>query len=425
MEIMSAPSFRLLKLCCLACSTSLAGGSALFAGELVLQKVPPLTAEQAPAYPENLARHHGGAKIEAASEATADGTSAAAALLCDDPTTGYALSSGSKTLLITLSKIESINHISFLNEGVKGEVSIAISNSKMPIDSASWQVVSQQELNGSTVHAKIGPGEAKYVKLTFNVIEPGRIAGLGVYSTASVAAFTAPRARQQNVKSPGTFGLVSYNLTDVHTTSRALYVSSGNDIWAANNMIDDQATTTYQFAAGDSEPTAIIDLGKVTSLRRITALYTPRPGKVSFYVLESLPGHQPGAPKSLKLDEAALADLKAVGSVTDGTGRAAIDFPETTGRYILVRWSGASESATPFSVAEIAAFGGSGKLIAANTSAARRNQVESDGKTMVDAKDMGAKDFSKEEAPPEEGPPPPIAPPPPFVFIPEINVVSP
>lgn len=426
---MSASSFRLLKSFCLACSTSIVGGSALFASELVLQKVPPLTAEQAPAYPENLARHHGGAKIEAASEASAEGNSSAAALLCDDPTTGYALSSGSKTLLITLSKIENINHISFLNEGVKGEVAIAISNSKMPIDSANWQVVSQQELNAATVHAKVGPGEAKYVKLTFNVIVPGRIAALGVYSTSGVAAFTAPRAPKQDLGGSGSFGLVGYNLTDVHTKSRALYVSSGNDIWAANNMIDDQATTTYQFASGDSEPTAIIDLGKVTSLRRITALYTPRPGKVSFYVLESLPGHQPNAGKTLKLDDAALANLKAVGSVTDGTGRAAIDFPETTGRYILVRWSGSSESTTPFSVAEIAAFGGSGKLIAANTSASSRNRVESDGKTMVDGKDLGSsKDFSKEmpeEGPPEEGPPPPLGPPPPFPFIPEINVVSP
>jgi hypothetical protein len=443
MEIMSASSSRLAKACTVVCGLSLATGAGLFAKDLTLQKVPPLTVEQAPAYPENLARYHLGARVEAApqngaasnlvlSTSTGDENTSETALLCDDPTTGYALSSGSKTLVIALSRIESIDNISFLNHGVKGSVRIATSNSKAPADSAQWHVVSEQELSGASFHAKVGPAEAKYVKLIFSVIEPGRIASLGVYSAPNVAAFTAPRARQFN-QHTGSFGLISYNLSDVHAKSRALYVSSGADIRAANNMIDDQAATTYTFASDDSAPTAIIDLGKVTNLRRITALYTPRPGTVDFYVLESLPGRQPNAPKTLKLDDAALANLKAVGSVSDGTGRAAIDFPETTGRYILVKWAGATESDGPFSVAEIAAFGGNrpGNLIAANSSATAGDRIESDGKSVADGKDLGSgKDFSKEmpeEGPesPGEGPPPPLPPPPPFTFVPELLPTSP
>jgi hypothetical protein len=233
-----------------------------------------------------------------------------------------------------------------------------------------------------------------------------------------------PRARKLNLDRSDSFALISYNLTDVHAKARALYVSSGDEIRAANNMIDDQPSTTYKFASGDLEPTAVIDLGKVTTLRRITALYTPRPGNVSFYVLESLPGSPANAPKTLKFDNAALANLKAVGSVSDGSGRAAIDFPETTGRYILVKWSGAGESETPFSVAEIAAFGGPGstKLIAANNKAP--NRIESDGKDV--GKDF-SKDMSKEEGPeaPAEGPLDPLPIPPPLSFVPLINVSSP
>ena len=166
----------------------------------------------------------------------------------------------------------------------------------------------------------------------------------------------------------------------------------------------------------------------MTSLRRITALYTPRPGKVSFYVLESLPGNPQGAPRTLKLDASTMAKLKPVGSVSDGTGRAAIDFPETTGRYILLKWEGQPQPDQPFAVAEIAAFGGSrnGNLVAANTTASNRNRIEStDSKDMGDAKDV--KDFSKEmpEEGPAEGPPPPLTPPPPFTFIPEILPNSP
>lgn len=444
MEIMSASSYRFAKACTLVCGLSFAGGGGLFAEELTLQKVPPLTVEQAPAYPENLARYHYGARVETEpqkgaesnlvlSTSSDDKNTSEAALLCGDPTTGYALASGSKTLVITLSKIESIDNISFLNQGVKGSVKIATSNSQLPADSGQWHVVSEQELSGAAFHAKVGPGEAKYVKLTFSVIEPGRIAALGVYSTPNVAAFTAPRARNLNLKHTGSFALISYNLTDVHAKSRALYVSSGKEVREANNMIDDQGATTYTFASDDPSPTAIIDLGKVTNLRRITALYTPRPGTVNFYVLESLPGHQPNAPKTLKLDDAAMANLKAVGSVSDGTGRAAIDFPETTGRYILVKWAAAEPSDGPFSVGEIAAFGGDrpGNLIAANSSATAGDRIESDGKSIADGKDLGSgKDFSKdmpEEGPeaPAEGPPPPLPAPPPFTFVPELLPTSP
>ncbi len=446
MEIMSASSSRLLKISSLALTLTLAGGSGLVAGQLTLQKVPPLTVEQVPAYPENLARYHFGAEVEDAADGnttsdlklsskTEDRNTSATALLCDDPTTGYALAAGNKTLVINLSKIENIDTVSFLNHGVKGKVTIATSNAKLAAASEQWRVVSEQELAGDAVHAKVGPSEAKYVKLTFNVTAPGRIAALGVYSTPNVTAFTMPRARKLSLEHSGSFALISYNLTDVHAKARALYVSSGNEIREANNMIDDQSATTYKFASSDPQPTAVIDLGKVTTLRRITALYTPRPGNVDFYVLESLPGHQPNASKTLKLDEAALANLKAVGSVNDGTGRAAIDFPETTGRYILVKWAGAADSDTPFSVAEIAAFGGSrpGNLIAANTSATTQNRVESDGKSVVDGKDLGSgKDFSKdmpEEGPgpdsPAEGPPPSLPDPPPFTFVPELLPNSP
>ncbi len=437
MEIMSARTFRLCKLCCLTAGVYLLAVVTSFAG-LVLQKVPPLTVEQAPAYPENLARYYLGARVEAdpgsnSTDSKAENRNGAeATLLCGDPTVGYALSDGSKTVLISLSQIEQIDTISFLTHDVKGDVTISTSNAKLPADSPQWHMVSQQELTADAVKAKVGPSEAKYIKLTFNVTQPGRIASLGVYSMPTVAAFTMPRARKHNVNQTDSFGLISYNLTDVHAKARALYVSSGDDIKGANNMIDDQPSTAYTFASSDTSPTAVIDLGKVTRLRRISTLYSPRSGNVEFFVLESLPASHPeNAPKTLKLDDSASASMKSVGLVMDnGTGHAAIDFPETTGRYVMVKWSPAAQDA-PFSVSEIAAFGGSktGNLIAANTTSAAREAAEFDGKTVAEGKDLGSgKDFGKEmpeEGPPEEGPAPPLPDPPPFTFIPEVLPLSP
>jgi hypothetical protein len=431
MEIMSASALHPVRVWLLFCCLSLLLASRLFAADLVLQRVPPLTVEQVPAYPQNLARYHFGAQVEAAprsnsiaslqlSSNSEDHNVAEAALLCDDPTVGYPLSNGNTTLLISLSKIENIDKISFRNSGAKGEVKVATSSAKLPADSAQWHQVMRQQLTSNVVTANVGPSDAKYVKLTFNVTEPGRIAGLGVYSVPAVADFTMPRARRATQENSENIAFISYNLSDVHAKARALYVSSGANFQQANNMIDNQPGTTYTFSADDATPTAVIDLGKEMAVQRISATYSAREAMVDCYVLRMLPGDGAVAPKTLRLSHNDLAGLKPVGSVADtGKGRAAIDFAPVTGRYIMVRWAPAVRQDTPFSADEIAVFSGNGSkgLIAANTSY--------DGK---EAKDLGEGKEAKEmpeEGPPAEGPPPSLPDPPPFVFVPEIVPTSP
>jgi hypothetical protein len=433
MEIMSAHSSRLAWVAGFACCLLLALASDVVARELVLQKVPPLTVEQVPAYPQNLARYHFGAQVEALPESnpmaslklssnSQDHNVAEAALLCDDPTTGYALSNGKTTLLISLSEIENVESISFLNNGAEGKVTVAVSSAKLPAGSVRWHQLAQQELNSSVVKAEIGPSDAKYLRLTFDITKPGRIASLGVYSTAAISDFTVPRAPNIMPNQPENVRLVSYNLTDVHTKARALYVSSGADPIKANSMIDEQPATVYSFAVNDPAPTAVIDLGREVSLRRICAIYSPRQGMIDFYVLRNLPVAQPdqALPKSLKLTDSTLAGMKPVGSVVDdGTGRAAIDFPSVTGRYIMVRWTPATSQDSAFAIAEIAAFSGSAQPGSLTMAA---NSIEPDGK---DVKDFGKEAKEMPEEGPTEGPPPGLPDVPPFVFIPNIVPTSP
>src|SRR3954452_25560590 len=282
--------------CALCCAASLAlGNSSTFAADVVLHKVPALSAEKAPAYPVNLARYHFGAQIEAAPKSEksaqlqlstngADQNTAEAALLCDDPTLGYALPAGTTTLLVSLPKVENLSSISLLNNGAKGSVNVAVANAKQP--ASNWQTLVDQELGGNALQANVGPAEAKYVRLTFNITEPGRIAGLGIYPTARMSDFTTPRAQHSSlVDKSDSVTLVANNLNDVHAKGRALYVSSGADAAEANNMIDDQTSTAYTFAAEDGSPTTVIDLGKNATLRRLSAVYSPRAGTVHFYVL--------------------------------------------------------------------------------------------------------------------------------------------
>jgi hypothetical protein len=454
MEIMNTlarPAF-------VSCSILIGSLSAVSA-DVVLTKAPPLTVEQAPAYPENLARYHLGAQLEASpqrtsiqslqlSSRTEDRNTAEAALLCDDPTIGYALPKGNSTLLISLPNIEHVESISFLNNDAKGDVSIATASAKLPADSPQWHAAEQKpQLAPGAVKATIGPSEAKYVKLTFNVSQPGRIAGLGVYSTPAVSDFTMPRPRKASFEDNSeTFALITYNFTDVHTKARALYVSSGGDLKKANDMIDDQQATAYNFAADDAAPTAVIDLGASRTLRRLSAVYAPREGSVDFYVVDSLPVNQQvgstgtdGAdvrtvantssddlPKTLKISDATFSKMKAVGSVvnTGAEGRASLDFPATTGRYVLVKWNPASHQDGGFSVAEIAAFGAS-KHDRSVTSDGKRTmdgKQVADGKNILDNKDIPA------EGPPDvpaEGPAPGLPPTPPFTFIPQVPPTSP
>jgi hypothetical protein len=227
------------------------------------------------------------------------------------------------------------------------------------------------------------------------------------------------------------FALINYNLRDVRTKARTLYVSSAQDLNLANKMIDDQAATSFGFSVEDSSPVAVIDLGKVSTVRRLSAIYAARAGAIDFYVLQSLPGVDgANSPNSLKLDDNAFAKLKPVGSaIDDGTqGRAVIDFPATSGRYVMLRWSPASRADTAFTVAEIAAFSPSrGNILASNRNFSSA-QTTADSKDVVDSKDISdSKDIPEEgppPAPPAEGPPPSLPNPPPFTFIPQLVPTS-
>lgn len=221
------------------------------------------------------------------------------------------------------------------------------------------------------------------------------------------------------------FALINYN---VRSAARTLYVSSGTDVASANTMIDDQAATSYQFASEDNSPVTVIDLGKASTVRRLSAVYSPRATGIDFYVLESLPAASDTA-ATLKVDEKTLAAMKPVGSaIDDGTqGHATIDFPAAAGRYVMVRWTPAAHNDTPFTVAEVSAYSPSrGNLLASNRNFSSA-QTTSDSKDVADSKDVGESKDIPEEAPPQppaEGPPPPLAGPPPFTFIPQLTPQS-
>jgi hypothetical protein len=425
--------------------------------DIVLQKAPPLTVRQAPAYPENLARYHFGADVKAMPQSvpltklqlssySQDNNTSEAALLCDDPTTGYELPHGPSSLFVSLANIENIESLSFLNRGAVGDYTIAVSNADVPATSPEWRTVGKGKMVDGAVSPKVGPGEAKYIKVDFKLTNPGRIASFGVYATPALSDFTMPRPRKVSfAESSSNFALINFNFSDLHARARGLYVSSGESD-QVNNMIDDQPATVYNFASGDVAPVAVIDLGRERNVSRMAAIYAQQPGTVDFYVLRSLPGGLPAEqssmqpisnvsqrvdlPVALKLGEQDLANLKPVGSVVStGEGHASIDFPAVTGRYIMLKWHPTSMKNEAFSIAQVAAFGPT-KASATNPTSEEQAAAVNDGKQVFDGKStLDGKEALAEgpealaEGPPAEGPPPSLPPGVPFTFIPEVPPV--
>ena len=165
MEIMSAYHSRFSRIAAVACGIILTSGLQLFA-------------QQSPVYARNIARFDLGARV--------DDKIAEAALISNHPTIGYSLSEGRTELVLSLSKIENIDIVSFINNSAAGTVTISTSNSRLAVASSQWHQIGKQNLTAKVTKVKLGPTEAKYVKFSFDVATSGRISDLAVYPTASL-----------------------------------------------------------------------------------------------------------------------------------------------------------------------------------------------------------------------------------------------
>jgi len=169
---MNASFFPFSRIVALICGLVVTAGLQLFGGEVVSID------QQSPIYARNIARFSLGARI--------DDNLAQIALISDHPTFGYTLPDGNSELVLSLSKIQNFDMISFLNDGSAGMVTISTSNSRLATASSQWHQIAKQDLTAKATKIKVGPTEAKYVKFTFKVTKPGRIAELAVYSTAKL-----------------------------------------------------------------------------------------------------------------------------------------------------------------------------------------------------------------------------------------------
>ena len=313
---------------------------------------------------KNLARMNCGATIDlvtpdgrvATVPSATENNSSATPLIMDDNTLSCPLQEGETTFIITFPRISLLDRFTFLNENAaaEGEMKIAVSNYRLPLNSSKWT-----DVNGSTAlthkrlfNLSLVGVEARYVKLSFKVQKPGRIAALGLYGKQSLETFAA---RQGNVlRIANTFAtdrledILNFNFANLYARARVVFVSSGMTT-SARRMIDDDTATAYRFAASDPRPTVIVELAESERLHRVSALYKMQAGRLDVYLLEKFAG-----------DPADLSGLTPAASSTDaeGRGKAAVEFDPKGARYVAFRWTPAASNAKrEFEIAEVSAFG--------------------------------------------------------------------
>src|SRR3954471_6525849 len=278
------------------------------------------------------------------------------ALLLDDDTLNYPLAEGDTTLLLSFPRTSALDRFTFVNENAAaaGEVTLSVSNYRLPAQSAKWNRVNESvAFTGKRlIDLSMLGTEARYVKLSFHATKAGTIAGLGLYGGQSLQKFAARQhgvVRVTNTAATRRLeDMLNFNFANLYARARVVFISSGSEEYA-KRMIDDDVITSFQFAPSDPHPTVIVELAERERLHRVSAVYKMEKGRVDVFMLEHL-GTNPGD----------LSGAKPIASVTDtdGSGKAALDFDPHGARYVALRWTPA-DATTPrgFEVAELSAFG--------------------------------------------------------------------
>jgi hypothetical protein len=257
-----------------------------------------------------------------------------------------------------LPRIAGLQRFAFVNQnGVgQGDLELAVSNYRLKLNDTHWRIVEPAlQFNGKQLLSLPLLGvEAKYVKLSFHVHKAGRLAGVALYGTPTLENFADRHILRAQTNY--TFSAMkvatrledtlSFNFANEYARGRVIYVSSGNAA-LAGRMIDDDASTSFSFAAEDPHPTVIIALAHRQNLHRVSAIYEMKQGQVEVYLLDHL-GSTPGDLSSAEL--IATSDRRA-------DGKAAAEFDPRGARYVALRWIAKQPQREPVNVAELGVFG--------------------------------------------------------------------
>ncbi len=253
------------------------------------------TAAVAPARPTlDLARSSAGTQLlvrEPGRTGTAEESQAAQVLIGEDAATSYALGAGTTSMILTLGQIELVNRLGFMNMGAAGKVTVAVSNTRLPFDSAAWHTVGAAESfrGDGVVDCDLGSVEARYVKVEFATATPGRIATLGLAGLPAFGGATA--ATNAYVSTPDKADRaslsVSLNFVNLAKGAKVIGISKASSLGNVQNMENGNPEAAYTFDPTDAAPTLVVDLGSRQSPERVTCAYKAPAGRLDLYLVDN------------------------------------------------------------------------------------------------------------------------------------------
>ena len=184
------------------------------------------------------------------------GADAAQVLIGKDPHAAFPLPSGTTSMILSLPKIEIVNHFDFVNGGGSGNVTVSVSSTKLPFDSTNWrEVVGAQAFSGSQlVPCDLGSVEARYVKIDFNAASAGKVSGFNLFGASAAPAVGSKSEFHVSIVTP------------------------------ANGNVEGSVT----FDAANPAPKVVADLGDARILNRLTCSYEAPAGTLSFYLVDDV-----------------------------------------------------------------------------------------------------------------------------------------
>jgi hypothetical protein len=325
--------------------------------------------------PINLARGDLGTRLEARApkvknpeSSTIVENASAQALISDDAALTYPLLPGKTSLIVTLSKIQVLNHFNFINFGAAGTYSIAVSSTKLGFDAPGWHDVIKAESfdNPQVVATDIGSVEGRYVKIDFDAQRSGRISGLGLFGAPTIGSFEKkPLGYAYISGSPGAPGgspsemrNVYFDLANLDAGARVVALSRGGDLDAAQAMLDGNAESSFLFDPTDPAPAVVVDLGVRRVINRLSCVYDAPPGRLDFYLVDNPyprqargatlsyvtdPGMQPidnesGEYSGRNNSHGRQAIYSVDTSAQPGLNRLAADMSGQTGRFLVAEF---------------------------------------------------------------------------------------
>ena len=280
--------------------------------------------------PSDLARASSGTQLQVRepNKAAATESASAQSLIGEDARQTYSLAAGKTSMILSLSKIEAVNHFDFVNAGAEGKVTVSVSSAKLPFDSADWRVVaSAQSFEGrQLIPCDLGSVDARYVKIDFDTRTAGNISGFNLFG---MTALRAPAM---------TKGIFHVNVRTAATSN---------------------VEASFNYDPADPAPKVVADLGVASEVKRITCAYEAPNGHLDLYLVDNTTGQgeplkvglnyvgeptlQPvsndGAAKSESNVLAGHAAIYSVQTDEKAPGKVSADLKGLTGRYLVAAFT--------------------------------------------------------------------------------------